>query len=85
MGFSDLSHDEWLTALSDGEIRASSHLITPEGYEYHGGESMTQALRLVPGGSLAAPLDWPAVSWLRDAVYTFVSQHRGTIGRLTCR
>lgn len=85
MGFGDLSHDEWLTALSDEAVRASSHLITPEGHEYHGGESMTRALRMVPGGSIAAGLDWPALSWLRDAAYTFVSQHRGTIGRLTCR
>ena len=84
-GFRDLSHDEWLTALSDEAVRASSHLITPEGHEYHGGESMTRALRLVPGGSIAAVLDWPALSWLRDAVYTLVSEHRGTIGTLSGR
>ncbi len=85
IGFSDLAHDEWLTALPHEVVRASSHLITPDGHEYHGGESMTRALRLLPGGSIAAALDWPILSWLRDAVYTLVSQHRATIGRLACR
>lgn len=80
--FAELPAGKWLTELSDAQIRASSHFITPEGREYHGGESVTRALRLVRGGRLIAPLDLPGFTWLREAGYAFVAAHRSLVSRV---
>jgi len=71
-----------LGALSDDEIAASAHFVTPAGVEYHGGEAMSRALRLLPAGRAFTVLDMPGVERLRDAGYGLVSRHRGRISRL---
>lgn len=71
-----------LVALSDEEIAASAHFVTPDGVEYHGGEAMSRALWLLPGGRVLAILDALGVRRLRDAGYAVVSRHRGRISRL---
>ena len=55
--FSQLDCYKILTSLSQHQILASAHYITPEGKEYHGGESITRALRLVRFGVPASPAD----------------------------
>jgi predicted DCC family thiol-disulfide oxidoreductase YuxK len=40
---------------------------------FHGGAAVTRALRQVPGGGVAAVLDLPLLSGLRDAVYRVVA------------
>jgi predicted DCC family thiol-disulfide oxidoreductase YuxK len=42
-----------LGALSDEKVAASAHFVTPAGVEYHGGEAMSRALRLLPAGRIA--------------------------------
>jgi predicted DCC family thiol-disulfide oxidoreductase YuxK len=71
-----------LTALGDDEVAASAHFVTPAGVEYHGGEAVSHALRLLPAGAAFAILDAPGVARLRDAGYALVSRHRGRISRL---
>jgi predicted DCC family thiol-disulfide oxidoreductase YuxK len=76
-----------LAALSDEEIAASAHFVMPDGVEYHGGQAMSRALRLLPGGRALAILDALGVRRLRDASYALVSRHRGRISgllRLRC-
>ena len=80
--FSDLPRERWLTTLSDAEIQASSHFITPEGREYHGGESVTRALRLLRGGRLAGALDLPGLSWLREIGYAVVAGNRSLLSKV---
>ena len=81
MPFGELPPDRWLTTLTDAQIRASSHFITPEGREYHGGESVTRALRLVRGGWLASVLDLPGLSWVREIAYAWVAGNRALLSR----
>ena len=71
--FSQLDRYEILTSLSQRQILASAHYITPEGKEYHGGESVTRALRLVRFGALAGLLDVWGVSLLRELGYAMVA------------
>ena len=53
IAFSEFAEGELLATLEQNEILASVHYITPDGSEYHGGESMTRAARLLPFGSIA--------------------------------
>jgi len=71
-----------LSALSDEEIAASAHFVMMDGTEYHGGEAMSRALRLLPAGRTFAILDAPGMRRLRDSGYTLISRHRGLISRL---
>ncbi len=71
-----------LSALSDDEIAASAHFVRPDGVEYHGGEAMSRALRLLPSCRVFAILDAPGVRRLRDAGYALISRNRGRISRL---
>ena len=50
VGFSALPLDGALEGLSRSDLWASAHFVSAEGVEYHGGESVTQAARLLPGG-----------------------------------
>ena len=63
-------------------VRASVHYVTAHGVEYHGGEAVTQVLRLVPGGAFAAYLDWPVLRGLREIGYRLVTSQRSRISRL---
>ena len=81
VAFSDLGDGELLATLEQNEILASAHYITPDGSEYHGGESVTRAARLLPFGSIAAVLDLWVASWLREVGYTLVAS-RGSCPRV---
>ena len=71
--FSDFGEGELLATLEQNEILSSAHYITPDGSEYHGGESVTRAARLLPFGSIAGVLDLWVVSWLREVGYALVA------------
>ena len=80
--FAEVPADEILGALTPEQIRASSHCITPDGREYHGGESVTRLLRLLPGGRLLAPFDLPGLSLLRELGYAVVARNRALVGKV---
>lgn len=81
--FDEVEGTGLLTQLDPEEIAASAHYVRPNGIEFHGGEAMTKALRLVPAGQLFAVLDlWP-VSVLREAVYSIVAGNRRFFSRVT--
>ena len=82
MSFADVPHEEFLTDLSAEEIRRSSHLIMPDGREFHGGQSVTRVLRLLPGSWLVAPLDLPGLSLLRELGYTLVARSRPLLSKI---
>ncbi len=82
VGFSELPVGDWLTALAADEIAAGVHLIAPSGREYHGGQAVTQAARLLRGGRLAAAFDLPGLAWIRDAGYALVASQRGRLSRV---
>ena len=73
IAFSDFGEGELLATLEQNEILASAHYITPDGSEYHGGESVTRAARLLPFGSIAGVLDLWVASWLREVGYALVA------------
>lgn len=80
--FAEVPAGEILGALTPEQIRASSHCITPDGREYHGGESVTRLLRLLPGGWLLAPVDLPGLSLLRELAYAVVARNRSLVGKI---
>ena len=80
--FAEVPAGEILGALTPEQIRASSHCITPDGREYHGGESVTRLLRLLPGGRLLAPVDLPGPSLLRELAYAVVARNRSLVGKI---
>ncbi|MCH6568145.1 MAG: hypothetical protein IH801_07290 [Nitrospinae bacterium] len=57
--------------------------ITPEGIEYHGGESITRALRLLPGGWVFGLFDLWGVTFIRELAYTLVASNRPVVSKLT--
>ena len=71
-----------LASLSHADMHRSSHFVTADGIEYHGGASITRSLRLVPGGWLVAFVDWPLLSIIREASYSLVSANRHRLSRL---
>jgi len=83
VGFSELPRDGILETLAREEIEASAHFVTSEGIEYHGGESVTQAARLLPGGCVAGHLDRPVLRGLREVGYRLFAWRRGWFSRLT--
>ncbi len=70
-----------LTQLTRLEVEGSAHLITTDGIEYHGGESITRSLRLTRFGAVAAPLDLPILRYARDAAYTVITHLRPLLSR----
>jgi predicted DCC family thiol-disulfide oxidoreductase YuxK len=74
-----------LGELDEREVVASAHYVTPEGVEYHGGESMTRSLRLVPGGRLVGVLDRGPMRRVRDALYAAVSRLRPVLSPIVAR
>jgi predicted DCC family thiol-disulfide oxidoreductase YuxK len=79
--FSGLPHTGILEQLSQRELRASAHFVSFDGVEYHGGESVTRAARLLPGGGAVALLDRPLLRGLREIVYRLVAWQRDRISR----
>ena len=73
IAFSDLGGGGILATLEQDELLASAHYITPDGREYHGGESVTRAARLLPFGWIAGVLDLWVVCWLREVGYALVA------------
>ena len=82
VGFSELGHEGVLDLLDQDQLMASAHYITPDGMEYHCGESVTRLFRLVPGGHLVAPLDWSVLRGFRELGYRLVVWQRGRVSRL---
>ena len=80
--FSEL--DGWgvLTSLDLGQVERSAHYVTPEGIEYHGGESITRSLRLIPFGAAVAWLDLWGLALIRELVYALVAGNRSLVSRL---
>ena len=83
--FSELDRHRVLTSLSQRQILASAHYITPEGDEYHGGESITRALRLVRFGVVAGVLDLWGVALLRELGYALMAGNRPLLSSLIRR
>ena len=81
--FIEVNRHELLTSLDQTQFLKSAHYITPEGKEYHGGESITRALRLIPGGFVFGLLDLWGVALLREFVYTLVAGNRSLFSRMT--
>ncbi len=83
--FSEL--DGWgvLTLLDTDQVARSAHYVTPEGVEYHGGESITRSLRLVPFGAAAALFDLWGLALVREIVYALAAGNRSLVSRLLGR
>ena len=81
--FSELPQYDLLGSLDQGQILASAHYITPGGTEYHGGESITRALRLLPGGWVFGLFDLWGMTFIRELAYTLVASNRQVVSKLT--
>ena len=81
--FSGLPQYDLLGSLDQRQILASAHYITPEGIEYHGGESITRALRLLPGGWIFGLFDLWGVTLVRELAYTLIASNRTVFSKLT--
>ncbi|MQA00186.1 MAG: DUF393 domain-containing protein [Dehalococcoidia bacterium] len=79
--FEDMPGSGLLTVLSRDEIGRSAHCITPGGIEYHGGESVTQVLRLTRLGWLGRLLDLPLATVARDITYAGIDRARPLLSR----
>jgi predicted DCC family thiol-disulfide oxidoreductase YuxK len=82
VGFRALPIEGVLESLDDAAIHASAHLVTPEGIEYHGGEAITRACRLVPGLEPVAYLDRPVLRGLRELGYRAIAGQRARVSRV---
>jgi len=81
--FSELPQYDLLGSLDQRQILASAHYITPGGTEYHGGESITRALRLLPGGWVFGLFDLWGVTLVRELAYILVASNRPVVSKLT--
>ena len=79
--FSALPRAGILEQLGQRELWASAHFVSSDGVEYHGGESVTRAARLLPGGGAVAVLDRPLLRGLREIGYRLVAWQRDRIAR----
>ncbi len=83
--FSELDGWAVLTLLDPEQVARSAHYVTPEGVEYHGGESITRSLRLVPFGAAAELFDLWGLALVREIVYALVAGNRSLVSRLLGR
>ena len=83
--FSELGRYRILAALDCAQVLRSSHFITPDGREYHGGESITRALRLVRFGAAAGLLDVWGLALVRELLYSLIAGNRSLLSRLIRR
>lgn len=81
--FAELEQEQMLTALDWPQVLRSAHYITPEGNEYHGGESIIRALRLLPGGAVFAVFQLWGLALIRELVYGLVANNRPFFSWLT--
>lgn len=81
--FSELDRTRILTSLDEDQVFASAHYVTPDGLEYHGGESITRAMRLTRGGAIFRVVDIWGISLLREIGYTIMAGNRPFFSRLT--
>ena len=79
--FSKLEGWRVLTSLDAEQIARSAHYVTPEGVEYHGGESITRSLRLVRFGTAAGLLDLWGLALVRELLYALVAGNRSLVSR----
>ncbi len=79
--FSKLEGWRVLTSLDAGQIARSAHYVTPEGVEYHGGESITRSLRLVRYGAAAGLLDLWSLALVRELLYALAAGNRSLVSR----
>lgn len=79
--FSEVEGTGLLTRLTEDEVESAAHFVTTRGIEYHGGQAVTRALRLVRFGGLAAVLDAPVFSLLRDGGYWVVEKSRPLLSK----
>lgn len=80
--FDQLPRDGLLEALDKDAVLASAHYVTPAGVEYHGGESVTRVLRLVPGLEAMRVFDRPVLRGVREIGYRVVATQRSRVSRL---
>ena len=80
--FSEVEGRGMLTSLEPEQVERSAHYITPEGIEYHGGESITRSLRLVRFGAAAGLLDLWGLALGRELLYALVAGNRSLVSRL---
>ena len=83
--FTELAGWGVLTSLDAAQVARSAHYVTPDGVEYHGGESITRSLRLVRFGAAAGLLDLWGLALLRELVYALVAGNRSLASRLLRR
>jgi predicted DCC family thiol-disulfide oxidoreductase YuxK len=81
LAFEEVEESGLLTRLTQAEIDAAAHLVTPHGIEYHGGEAVTRALRLARFGWLVSVLDLPGLRYLRDGGYALIARLRPLLSR----
>ena len=81
--FTELSKTGLLYQLGPAEVAASSHYITPEGQEYHGGEAMIRAFQQVPGGRILGIFHLWGLNFVREITYSLVANNRRSFSRLT--
>src|SRR5690606_6800203 len=79
--FEDIPGSGLLTSLSPHDIGRSAHYITIGGVEYHGGASVTRALRLTRLGWLGRLLDLPGLAIARDLAYAGIDRSRPLLSR----
>ena len=80
--FSELDGWPVLTSLDAAQVARSAHYVTPEGVEYHGGESITRSLRLVRFGATAGLLDLWGLALLRELLYALFARNRSVFSKL---
>ena len=74
--FAELSRHDLLTSLDQDQFLLSAHYITPEGNEYHGGESITRARGKVreKEGRFIYPIMHPAAALHRQENKSIIIQ-----------
>ncbi|MBG92939.1 MAG: hypothetical protein CL792_03065 [Chloroflexi bacterium] len=82
IGFSCLPQKGILGEISDEDILQSVHFITPQGIEYHRGEAITKALRLVIHPYFVFILDLPFFRGFREIGYSLFASQRSNISRI---
>ncbi len=83
--FTELDGLGVLTSLDAAQVERSAHYVTPDGVEYHGGESITRSLRLVRFGAAAGLLDLWGLKLLRELLYALVAGNRSLFSTLLGR
>ena len=81
--FSEVNQGELLNSIRHQQLLASAHYITPDGKEFHGGESMIRAFGLLRGGRALSVFNLWGLSYIRELGYTLVASNRPFFSMLT--